>query len=356
MSRSYREMTGRLVATALSCSWRANPQTPNLSLAELEHIAPLLLRFGSGGLAWWRLQNSPLATSAVAEDLHQAYRLNTLESVINESKITQAVSAMRAAGVDPILIKGWSCARTYPQRGLRPYGDIDLCVRPDDYSKAMRVVDDLNREGLVIDLHRGLNRLGKGDFSELCERSRLHTLQGIDVRIPGPEDHLRIVAFHLLREGGWRALWLCDVAAAIESRDADFDWSYCLREPYREHVLCAAALAHVLLGAIIDDIPRLSSEISSKDASWNLPEWAVPTVLKEWGSSLPSMTRRHTGPMSQQFRHPANIFAAIAARWPNSIEATATMRAPFNNWPRWPVQLANCAARVAGFLLRKNEE
>jgi len=29
-------------------------------------------------------------------------------------------------GVEPILGKGWAIARLYPERGMRPYGDIDL--------------------------------------------------------------------------------------------------------------------------------------------------------------------------------------------------------------------------------------
>ena len=35
---------------------------------------------------------------------------------------------LRAVGSTPLLIKGWSAARIYPEPGLRPACDVDLCV------------------------------------------------------------------------------------------------------------------------------------------------------------------------------------------------------------------------------------
>jgi hypothetical protein len=48
-------------------------------------------------------------------------------------------------------------------------------------------------------------------------------LNGAKIRILGAEDHLRLLCLHLLKHGAWRPLWLCDVAAALESRPSSFD-------------------------------------------------------------------------------------------------------------------------------------
>ncbi len=69
------------------------------------------------------------------------------------------------------------------------------------------------------------------------------------------ETHLRVICFHLMREGAWRPLWLVDVAAALEFRPGNFDWHYCLRDSRRARpVVHAIGLAHRLLGVKIEGI------------------------------------------------------------------------------------------------------
>ena len=64
--------------------------------------------------------------------------------------------------------------------------------------------------GLVVDLHRGLDRQRDGQafsllddrrLEELYERSELVALGDVDVRILGPEDHLRLICLHMLAHG-----------------------------------------------------------------------------------------------------------------------------------------------------------
>ncbi|MEP6922685.1 MAG: nucleotidyltransferase family protein, partial [bacterium] len=131
---------GELVATALATSWRQTPTAPDLSTAELATVAPLLLESGGGALAWCRIRNSPLNATPAAAELHQAYRLHAIQAALHEINIKQVLVLLRAAGVEPLLVKGWAIARLYPEPGTRPYGDIDLCVRPEDYSTARDVL------------------------------------------------------------------------------------------------------------------------------------------------------------------------------------------------------------------------
>jgi hypothetical protein len=151
---------------------------------------------------------------------------------------------------------------------------------------------------------------------------------------------------HMLREGAWRPLWMCDVAAAVEAAGANFDWDCCLTADRRlaGWINCAIRAAHELLDADISGTP-------AAHLTKPLPRWLVPTILKEWASRRPSMPERHRAPMAY-LRSPAGILKGLRHRWPNTIEATVVVRGPFNDWPRLPFQIGSCVARTVKFAAR----
>jgi hypothetical protein len=282
-----------------------------------------------------------------ADELHQAYRLNTLHNIIKERIIERAFTLLRSIEVEPILVKGWAAARLYPEQGLRPYGDIDLCVRPERFTDAEAALKNLPDIAYEVDLHCGFAKFGGGSVEAIYARSHLVRLGETEARVLCAEDHLRFLSIHMLREGAWRPLWLCDIAVAIESRSEDFDWDSCLTENRRlaDWVICAVRLAQELLDA---DLSRTPAAQTTKQ----LPRWLVPTILKEWESQFPSMSERYRAPMARFLHHPAGILKGLRHRWPNPIEATIDMRAPFNGLPRLPFQFGNCVTRTAKFAAR----
>jgi len=350
MSEAAREPFGRLLARSLSGAWRGEPSAVDFSQVELQKVTPHLLRSGAAPLGWRRVRDSVLQESAAALSLRQAYRLTTLRSMISDSRIKTVFQLLRSADVEPILIKGWGVAQYYPERGLRPYGDIDVCVRADQYRTAASALAGLPRRQYRVDLHQGFEKFGDENFEELFSRSQLERLDEVDVRVPSREDHFRLVCFHLLREGAWRPLWLCDVAAMLEARQADFDWKLCLNSKRgTQAVACAVALAHSLFEANTSDIPdaaRLKQ----------FPDWLIRTVMSEWDSLVPSMSHRHSRPMLMHLRRPTRLLQALRHRWPNPIEATITMKGRINEWPRLPLQIGNCLYRTKAFLLRLPSE
>jgi len=302
------------------------------------------MKTGAGALGWWRLRESELQGSAAAEQFHGAFRLYRLESRLNKSKIEEVFALLRSAGIEPILVKGWSASRYYPEQGLRPYGDIDICVRLQEFPAAERTLADLDPKRFRMDLHSGFRKFGIGETEKLFARSELVSIGQTEVRIPCVEDHLRVICFHLMREGAWRPLWLVDVAAVLESLPPEFDWNYCLGEKRQAAPLVnAIELAHRLLGANVAGIPEAFR-------AKKIPRWLVPTVLNEWGSSAPSMTSRHDFPMSGHLRLRKDLVKGLRHRWPNAIEATTTMNGPFNDLPRLPFQIGNSLFRVGVFL------
>jgi hypothetical protein len=343
-----------LFASVLAGSWRSSPQELQLSETHLAEIIPQLLGSMSGGLAWWKIRNTDLKTSAAGLELHEAYRFHAVRSLVREHAIKKALTLLSTAGIEAVLVKGWAVARLYPEPGLRPYGDIDLVVRPEQYSSAAAAISaaiaaaEIDKK-FYIDLHRGFQDLDDHSYDELYSRSTIANLDDVDVRVLSAEDQLRVLSRHLWHHNAFRPLWLCDIAAAVESRAGDFDWDRCLGRNSRraDWVASAIGLAHELLGADVTDTP-------ADRRAKRPPSWLVPCVLKEWETpySTSQAPVTHRAPMAKYLRDPRGLLKDLGRRWPKPIEATVYMGGPFNELPRWPFQVGECISRTAKFIVR----
>lgn len=339
---------GSLVAAALAGAWRPEPPPAPLSGDELGLVAPLLDGSGAGALAWWRLRRSPLREGDAARGFRQSYRLQTLRAAVREGEIESLFALLDAAGVEAVLVKGWAAGRAYAEQGLRPPGDIDLCVRPGaEYRRAKDVLASPEGRRFWVDLHEGFGDLGGGDPEEFYGRARVFEVGGARVRVLGEEDHLRLLCFHLLRHGAWRPLWLCDVAAGLEARAEGFDWPRFLGKSRRgaNWVLSTLGLAHRLLGASVEGTP-------ADGAARRLPRWLAPVVLARWARPYATEqgTLRHEAPMHSYLRRPRGLLKDLRNRWPGPVEATVAAGGRFDRLPRWPFQLAHCFTRAAHFV------
>ena len=341
---------GSLVATVLNNSWRRTHPPLEISAEELDQVAPLLLGSGAAALGWWRVRNSPLQQTPAALQLQQAYRLHSVQAAIHESEIPTTLKLYASAGVDPLLVKGWTVARFYPEMGLRPYGDIDLCFRPEHYDRAAAIRSSPEGAKYNVDVHKGFEELDDQSLDELFARSEILRLGDVDVRVLRLEDQLRLLCMHLLKHGAWRPLWLCDIGAIMEALPSSFDWNLCLTRNRRhaDLIACSIGLAHQLLGARVDNTPVF-------ERARNLPNWLVPAVLKQWKRS---QALNHTAPelMSVSLRHLTHIPKALRRRWPNPVIATFNLKAPFNELPRLPFQIGDYIAQTFSFLARLREQ
>jgi hypothetical protein len=335
---------GRRLAAVLSGGWRPAPPPVTIDPDGWDATAARLLETGAGAISWWRVRVSNLQHAPASSGLLKAYRLCSLGALRNEILVAQVLTLCSAAGLDPILAKGWATARLYPEPGLRPCGDVDLFVRPGECAAAKDALASFTDRPLSIDLHAGFPDLSDRRFDDVFDRSNVVSVGGVCARVPGPEDQLRHLSVHFMRHGAWRPIWLVDIAAALESVDGDFDWDYCLsgsRQRTRA-VACAAGLAHVLLGARLD-------HATLRGAADRLPRWLVPAVLRQWGVRYERYADR---PFAMTLRRPADMVAALRRRWPNQIETTMSVGGPFNNLPRLPLQIADCVSRTAVFAAR----
>lgn len=344
MATAHSTSTGQLIALALTGAWRQTLPPLTLGAAEFEAILPALIGSGASALSWRSVRQANLHTAPQTDALHQAYRLQLLQAALFEQEIGRVFATLRAAGIEPLLVKGWAAAQSYAEPALRPWGDIDLLVRPEQYAAAQTVLAGMKDTRFLIDLHRRFTELAEHSVGDLFAHSRLVRLGELEVRVLGAEDHFRLLCIHLLRHGAWRPVWLCDVGAALEARPADFAWARCLGTNRRRArwITCAIGLAHRLLGARIDDTPV-------SDAAARLPRWLVAHVLRQWETPYATAQAplKYRAPLVTYLRQPAGLLHALRVRWPDPLEATVSVGGAFNGLPRWPFQFANCCARIA---------
>jgi hypothetical protein len=335
----------------LGASWRPATPDPRLTDVELSQVIPLLLGSGVGALAWTRIRHGPLAATSGGARLADEYRFQTLRDAVRERDVVTAFRALSREGIDGVLIKGWSVARLYPDPAVRPHGDVDVWVPEEHFDHASVLAARLATNGVLLDIHTRLPELAVRSPAQILGGARRQKVGDVNIQLLAPEDELALLCLHFLRHGGWRPLWLVDVAVELEMRPAEFDWRLCLgAEPRRAGwILAALGLAHELLGASISGTPAAVGV----RGTWP-PRWLVGAVTRAWEAPFPALQppMRHPVPFGVGLRHPATLIADLRARWPSPIEASIQVGAPCNRFPRLPYQLQYALQRSASWIKR----
>jgi hypothetical protein len=240
--------------------------------------------------------------------------------------------------VYPILIKGWLASQNYPKNHFRHYGDVDL-VFPESTSQAL--VDQIEIRFPEVDVHFGARNHDTLKYHELMLNSESRFLiNGNEIRVASPEDHLRIMASHWLNDGGVDKTKLWDIYYAVSNRPVTFDWEKCLNvvpQIRRKWVLTAIYLAHHYLELPISDLP-FADEISAPEF---VPDWIFHTVEHEWQSGL------RLSPLVGSLKTPKAFFRQIKKRLPpNPIQSAIETNTAFDNRSRLPSQIKAILKRM----------
>src|SRR5207245_688147 len=248
---------GRELASILACSCvQSQPRETKISNENLRIYFPFLSEAGAAALTWFGIYpfESSL-TREVAKLYRDAYVRSAAQALAHEAALARAVQSLNASAIRSILFKGWSVGRLYPESGLRPSGDIDLWVEPDQRADAAEILQSLAAARQLVDLdHDQFHRFENRSFEVFYASCNTVHLGSTPIRVLRREDQTRILCLHFLKHGGWRPIWLCDIAIVLESQSrAAFNWELCLGSDARRAcwIGCTIALARDLLGATI---------------------------------------------------------------------------------------------------------
>ena len=264
-------------------------------------------------------------------------RWNLLQIKAQEARAIRAVKLFRENEIEPILIKGIAASAYYPKGVLRACIDVDLAVSGPDYPRALRLARSRAADGFAIDLHNELRHLDTVPWNDLVKNSRELELGDYAVRIPRPEDHLRILIVHWLTDGGTDRERLWDIYYAVANRPSDFDWDRLLNvvsAHRRRWIVCTLGLAHKFLDLDLAETPV------SLDAV-DLPPWLVKTVESEWASEV------RNEPLEATLQDRSRFFKQVRRRFrPNPIRATVEMEGSFDARTRFFYRAANFVKRI----------
>ncbi len=200
-------------------------------------------------------------------------------------ELLATLDAMGSGGVEAIPVKGLVLTEMlYGNLALRPAGDIDVLVRPEDLPAARDALRGLGyaqeavpayeerhhpfhdapyyREGpfrqTAIELHHGLAapRQFRMDAASLWERSVTIELFERPIRVLGPEDTLLHLAIHRAR-APLRLRWIVDIAELLRRSGDELDVGFLLAQARaigaRTTLAMTLELADRLLDAPVPD-------------------------------------------------------------------------------------------------------
>lgn len=262
---------------------------------------------------------------------------NVLQGKLQEGNAAKAFEFFRENGIEPILIKGFASARWYPPEVGRSYLDVDLCVRTEDFDRCEELIAKKAPKGVVIDLHREFRYLDLKRWDYLFEKTEIVEINGVDIRLLSPEDHLRVLCNHWLTDGAENKQRLWDIFYAVDRRPANFDWNQCLdvvSTNRRLWVVYSIGLAHHYLGLDISKLPF-------HDEARDIPKWIRREVERNWKMNVPIV------PLNSCKHDKKALWQQLKKRFPpNPIFSTVSMDGNLNARSRIHYQIGNFFMRL----------
>jgi len=256
------------------------------------------------------------------------------DATINTQRLQELANLLahlKKLNIEPLLVKGAGLIKTvYPHPALRVMGDIDLLVKPDDFTSARRLLISENYQSVPdtpghffsakggsasggkntsftmhLDLHWDIWYLRKEEFDNLWKAGLSFQLNGVQAKTLAPEEHFIYIAVHsILHHGILDAVRLQDLIMLI-NHSTDFNWSLLVRK-IRQYQL------EILLSIVLE---RLQEIQSAKDGSASgtgspLDDCIRPEIVPDYvftqlrQRSVRGLNRFWARLMKQVIRHP----------------------------------------------------
>jgi hypothetical protein len=191
-------------------------------------------------------------------ELKQTYRGTIYRNLVMSSELVKILAAFRENGVEAICLKGAPLAeKIYGNPCLRPFGDMDILIHPEDVSRGKALLADLGyqqeasppgdehqfhgapfyKKGSLpfwVELHWDLDDCELVAFSEqeIWRRAELMQFEGIVIMLLSHEDNFLYLANHLCKHDSSLLKLLVDIAELLKKFGNSLDWEY-IRESSR---------------------------------------------------------------------------------------------------------------------------
>jgi hypothetical protein len=299
--RSEYELLSLLSRTVLEGAQRERAEellgTGKIDWGYLTHIAGY---HGVQPLLYYQLRS--MAAESVDEGtlnkLRRVVGARSAHSMMLENELGQLAGFFAEEGVPLLAIKGPVLAQSvYRSVALRPFVDLDLVVRRDDFRRVEALLQSREYRDLplnpfqkasylfihgqytfwrrvagmgaavVLDIHTAIMPPGYSyaeDFDDLFARSTTLPMAGTETHMLEREDLLMVLCYHGLKNRWDRLKYICDVAESIRAYP-DLDWDTVYGRAHAMHservLRLGLALARRLLdaplpGEIARDVQR----------------------------------------------------------------------------------------------------
>ena len=173
----------------------------------------------------------------------------------------EALGILRSGGLEPVVMKGSSCAARYPVPELRIGGDIDLYVPEADFQRAAALLQDAGAEGSEKP-DSSMDFTVGGCEVELHRRYfDLHISEKLLPDVGTPEAELLMLSSHILKHAcgvGVGLRQIIDFALAYKAYPGDYQ---ALHQLFRQ---CGLHRWHLLLLSFVKDYIDPGTEVAEK--------------------------------------------------------------------------------------------
>jgi len=200
-------------------------------------IAQLVQNGTAGRQSEWKAGKGIIPAALMAL-LEREYHLSLARNLVLLHETKELMKNLAKESIRPIVLKGASLSETiYDDISCRPMGDIDLLIPEKDQERGG---DLLVRQGYATlpiggdeTMHRCFYKQVMGQLIAIELHHRLaKEVFGIrfDPHLLGPENRLPVeyelvyLAWHGIRHGLSRIIWICDLAGIMRKYRSIIDW------------------------------------------------------------------------------------------------------------------------------------
>ncbi len=274
MGRSADPSAQAFVKEALKATLRGQGSATPAAGVEPPALVAAARRHGVLGLCAAELmRRCPAAEPAIREQL----RAETLAGERGRARVAEALQALMAAGIRPLVVKGPALAAlAYRDPSVRPYDDVDLLLAGPDRARALAVLEELGwrdsrnapplaqahllrtTEDLTL-VHPGcdvgIDLVHPGGLLRDAAPSPDSPREAFDIlgepaQAPDKVEHFLYCAAHGAKHGYARWIWLADLDR-LAATFSNADWRDVMDEASRRRLRRALALSLMLL---VDDL------------------------------------------------------------------------------------------------------